>query len=95
MCRFRAYITFCQGLCYALTPPLPRSTVSLNQGQMLAVLNALPDPVFVLTASGSYAGLFGHADPNYYHDGSDLMGCRLKSPTGCSAISGNRCRKMV
>lgn len=51
--------------------------MSLNQGQMLAVLNALPDPVFVLTASGCYAGLFGHADPNYYHDGSDLMGSRL------------------
>ena len=46
----------------------------LDADQMLAVLNALPDPVFLLTESGLYAGLFGHADPNYYHDGHDLLG---------------------
>ncbi len=40
--------------------------MSLDCDQMLAVLNALPDPVFVLTESGQYAGLFGHADPAHY-----------------------------
>ncbi|GAA0691233.1 diguanylate cyclase PdgB [Marinobacterium maritimum] len=46
---------------------------------MLVVLNALPDPVFVLTESGLYAGLFGHADLNYYHDGHDLVGCSIQT----------------
>ncbi len=50
----------------------------LDRDQMLVVLNALPDPVFVLTESGLYAGLFGHADPNYYHDGHDLVGCSIQ-----------------
>lgn len=48
--------------------------MKLNSDQMLTVLNALPDPVFVLTESGLYAGLYGHADPNYYHDGKGLIG---------------------
>jgi diguanylate cyclase (GGDEF)-like protein len=52
--------------------------VSLTPQQMLVVLNALPDPVFVLTESGRYAGLYGHADPAYYHDGKDLVGCYLQ-----------------
>lgn len=51
--------------------------MSLNSEQMLAVLNALPDPVFVLTESGRYAGVYGHADPNYYHSGHDLVGSYL------------------
>lgn len=51
--------------------------MSLTSQQMLVVLNALPDPVFVLTESGRYAGLFGHADPAYYHDGKDLVGSYL------------------
>lgn len=51
--------------------------MSLTPQQMLVVLNALPDPVFVLTESGRYAGLFGHADPAYYHDGKDLVGSYL------------------
>lgn len=52
--------------------------MNLDSAQMLAVLNALPDPVFVLTESGLYAGLYGHADPSYYHDGHDLVGCSLQ-----------------
>ncbi|QEW05148.1 GGDEF domain-containing protein [Nitrincola iocasae] len=51
--------------------------MSLNPEQMLAVLNALPDPVFVLTETGRYAGVYGHADPNYYHSGHDLVGAYL------------------
>lgn len=53
--------------------------MALTSEQMVQVLNALPDPVFVLTESGTYVGLFGHADPNYYHDGSDLVGLNLHS----------------
>ncbi|MBV0934497.1 sensor domain-containing diguanylate cyclase [Marinobacterium weihaiense] len=46
----------------------------LDRNEMLMVLNALPDPVFVLTESGLYVGLFGNADPRFYHDGHDLVG---------------------
>lgn len=51
--------------------------MSLSTEQLIMVLNALPDPVFLLTDDGFYAGLFGHSDPHYYHDGHDLVGCRL------------------
>ncbi len=54
--------------------PAEYLNVYLNRDQMLVVLNALPDPVFVLTESGMYAGLYGHADPNYYHNAQDLLG---------------------
>lgn len=50
----------------------------LDQRQMLAVLNALPDPVFILTESGRYAGLYGLSDPNYYHDGHGLVGSLIQ-----------------
>ncbi len=49
--------------------------MSLDRDQMLAVLNALPDPVFLLTESGRYAGVYGLSDPEYYHDGHGLVGC--------------------
>ncbi len=52
--------------------------MSLNPEQMLAVLGALPDPVFVLTESGRYAGVFGGTDEGYYHDGRALVGRRLQ-----------------
>lgn len=42
--------------------------------QMLAVIEALPDPVFVLTESGRYAGIAGGTDSRFYHDGSVLVG---------------------
>lgn len=48
--------------------------MSLTPEQMLAVLSALPDPVFVLTESGRYVGVFGHSDLKYYHDGHELVG---------------------
>lgn len=50
----------------------------INHEQMLALLNALPDPVFVLTETGEYAGVFGHVDPAYYHDGQHLQGQRVQ-----------------
>lgn len=38
---------------------------------------ALPDPVFIITESGRYAGVFGGADPDYYHPGSHLVGLSM------------------
>lgn len=45
--------------------------------QMRAVIDALPDPVFILTESGRYAGIVGGRDSRYYHDGSALVGKTL------------------
>jgi diguanylate cyclase (GGDEF)-like protein len=45
--------------------------------QLQAVVGALPDPVFILTESGRYAGIVGGRDPRYYHDGSGLVGRTL------------------
>lgn len=42
--------------------------------QMALVLNALPDPAFVLSRSGKYVAVFGGRDDRYYHDGSGLIG---------------------
>lgn len=47
---------------------------SYFNNQALALLKALPDPVFVLTRSGKYAAIFGGTDHRYYHDGSSLVG---------------------
>lgn len=44
---------------------------------LTAILAALPDPAFVLTRSGVYAGIFGGTDARYYHDGSMLVGRRI------------------
>ena len=41
---------------------------------LLDILASLPDPAFVLTLSGRYAGVFGGKDTRYYHDGSSLVG---------------------
>src|SRR5690606_34481777 len=38
------------------------------------VLEALPDPSFILSRSGKYIGVFGGRDTRYYHDGSGLVG---------------------
>ncbi len=51
--------------------------MTLSLDQLKAVLATLPDPVFILTQSGSYAAVFGGTDPRYYHDGSGLVGCSL------------------
>ncbi|MBD3670643.1 MAG: diguanylate cyclase [Gammaproteobacteria bacterium] len=45
--------------------------------QLLAVVDALPDPVFILTESGRYAGIAGGKDTRFYHDGSHLVGHTL------------------
>jgi len=42
--------------------------------QLSALLNALPDPAFILTRSGRYLAIFGGIDARYYHDGSHLIG---------------------
>lgn len=45
--------------------------------QAFAVLEALPDPAFVLTRQGKYVAVFGGRDARYYHDGSDLVGLTI------------------
>ncbi|MCM0611262.1 diguanylate cyclase [Marinobacter sediminum] len=42
--------------------------------QMASVLDALPDPAFILSRSGKYVAVFGGRDARYYHDGSGLVG---------------------
>jgi diguanylate cyclase (GGDEF)-like protein len=51
--------------------------MSLDIEQLQSVINLLPDPVFVLTESGCYAGVYGGSDPSYYHDGRVLVGRSL------------------
>ncbi len=53
--------------------------MELDIEKLLAISTALPDPVFILTESGHYAGLFGGGDRSYYHDGSGLVGASLYS----------------
>ncbi|MCG9713698.1 GGDEF domain-containing protein [Shewanella insulae] len=45
--------------------------------QMVAVLEALPDPAFILSSSGKYVAVFGGSDERYYHDGRCLIGTYL------------------
>lgn len=59
---------------------LPRATdvtMNLDLELIREMVAALPDPVFVLTASGRYAALVGGSDPEFYHDGSHLVGLSL------------------
>ncbi len=51
--------------------------MSLDLEQLKAVFSALPDPIFILTESGCYAGVYGGEDPRFYHDGSGLVGKSL------------------
>lgn len=46
----------------------------INLEQMAAVLEALPDPAFILSRSGKYVEVFGGRDSRYYHDGKGLVG---------------------
>ncbi|RUR30411.1 sensor domain-containing diguanylate cyclase [Vreelandella andesensis] len=46
----------------------------INVEQMAAVLEALPDPAFILSRSGKYVAVFGGSDARYYHDGTGLIG---------------------
>lgn len=49
----------------------------LSTEQLPALLDALPDPLFVLSESGRYLGVFGGSDTGYYHDGRHLVGLTL------------------
>ncbi|RAK01398.1 deoxycytidine triphosphate deaminase [Aliidiomarina maris] len=51
--------------------------LKLTNHNLEAVLAALPDPVFLITESGRYAGVYGGSDPSYYHDGSHLVGLSM------------------
>lgn len=46
----------------------------INLEQMALVLEALPDPAFILSRSGRYVAVYGGRDARYYHDGSGLVG---------------------
>lgn len=46
--------------------------------QMALVLDALPDPVFILSRSGRYVAVFGGGDARYYHDGKALIGLNIR-----------------
>lgn len=46
----------------------------LNVEQVEQILNALPDPAFILSRTGKYVGVFGGRDTRYYHDGTGLVG---------------------
>ena len=49
----------------------------LAPSQLEGLLHALPDPAFVLSASGRYLAVYGGTDMRYYHDGRWLVGRRL------------------
>jgi len=49
----------------------------INVEQTALVLEALPDPAFILSRSGKYVAVFGGRDARYYHDGSGLVGLRV------------------
>lgn len=51
--------------------------MNLTLEMLLSIVTALPDPLFILTENGQYAGVFGGGDRNYYHDGSGLVGSSL------------------
>ena len=59
----------------ALNFPNPQIKTQIEQWQ--AVIDALPDPVFILTENGRYADLVGGRDPSFYHNGSHLIGKSL------------------
>ncbi|MBU2873004.1 sensor domain-containing diguanylate cyclase [Marinobacter salexigens] len=50
------------------------NTLTINIEQMAAVLDTLPDPVFILSRSGKYVAVYGGRDERYYHSGSGLVG---------------------
>ncbi|WP_100644338.1 GGDEF domain-containing protein [Alteromonas facilis] len=49
----------------------------MNIEQLKSLLDALPDPAFLLSASGKYIAVFGGRDSRYYHDGSSLVGQKI------------------
>ena len=51
----------------------------LSAAQLPALLDALPDPLFVLSESGRYLGVYGGSDTGFYHDGRHLVGQTLRA----------------
>ena len=51
--------------------------MELTLDKLLEVVSTHPDPLFIITESGTYKGVFGGGDRNYYHDGSGLVGSRF------------------
>lgn len=49
----------------------------INFAEMSLVLEALPDPAFILSRSGKYVAVFGGRDTRYYHDGGGLVGAYI------------------
>lgn len=49
----------------------------VNVEQMGLVLDALPDPTFILSQKGRYIAVYGGKDERYYHDGRGLVGLYL------------------
>jgi len=45
-----------------------------NLEQMQSVLDALPDPAFILSRDGKYLAVYGGNDSRYYHDAKVLVG---------------------
>lgn len=52
---------------------MPETTL-FSASQYESICNSLPDPTFILTATGRYAAILGGKDSRYYHDGSSLLG---------------------
>lgn len=46
----------------------------INLEHMTLILEALPDPAFILSQSGKYVAIFGGRDTRYYHNGESLVG---------------------
>lgn len=49
----------------------------INIEQMALILEALPDPAFILSRSSKYVAVFGGRDTRYYHDGTGLIGLHI------------------
>lgn len=49
----------------------------IDVAQLELILEALPDPAFILSRSGKYVGVFGGKDARYYHDGTGLIGLNI------------------
>lgn len=45
--------------------------------ELTSVLDALPDPAFILSRSGKYVAIFGGNDSSYYHNGKSLIGSHV------------------
>lgn len=72
------------------SPPIDNQIDSLLEPQLeqwKAVIDALPDPVFILTETGLYADLVGGRDPGFYHDGAQLIGKHLSDVVSDEKVS--------